>query len=123
MGGLPLPKDVDTEKHGKFGSFIHSIYHRHIEGKKPVLGSPLDRPTTISGYLNLWDESQLSTLKQKKKDKTQVGVGGKYPKKAQLSLPNGTCVRDRVESMAIGSNKEHIIRAKLNHQAWWNQSE
>lgn len=53
VGGLPLPKDVDIEKHGKFGLFIHSIYHRHIEGKKPVIDSLLDRLTTISEYLNL----------------------------------------------------------------------
>ena len=52
-GGDSLPKDVDTESHGKLGPFIQSIYHRHIENKKPVIFSHLDEPTTISGGVNL----------------------------------------------------------------------
>lgn len=47
------PKDADTDKHGKLEPFAHSVYHRHIEGEKPVIFSHLDGPIIVSGYLNL----------------------------------------------------------------------
>lgn len=47
------PKDAGTEKYGKREPFTHSVYHRHIEGEKPVIFGHLDGPIIVSGYLNL----------------------------------------------------------------------
>lgn len=54
------------------------------------------------------------------KAKSQIEMGRKYPKNAQATHQNGTCVGDEVGGMARDGHEEYI-KAKESHQMCWNQ--